>query len=293
MPIVGLNNPNIESPIFNYNQDQTYYVTGTASNGCTAVDTINIYVNVPSPFNTPPDKTMCQKESILLDGANGLRVSYLWSPATNLSNTTIINPRANPPATTPYSVLVNDKACNLSQTFIVTVTVLPKPSVVANKLNDIDCAFKTAQLQATGATDYVWNPSVGLNSTILYNPIATIAQKYYVTGTTAYGCSNKDSVIVFDNKAISLGRHLPNAFTPNGDNINDCYQLKNWMYVEVLQFSIFNRWGERVFFTTNVNKCWDGTYKGKKAEAGNYVYWVKAKTKCGIEEQKGNILLIR
>jgi gliding motility-associated-like protein len=292
-PSTGLNNTAISNPIFNYNQDITYYVTGTAVNGCKAVDTLNMYVNTPTPFNIPPDKIMCEQQSVMLDGANGLRVNYLWTPFIYLSNNNTINPIASPPSTRAYDVLINNVACNLSQTFTVNVLVQPKPSVVASKLNDIDCAFKTAQLQATGATKYVWSPSIGLNNDTIQNPIASIPKKYYVVGTTTTGCSNIDSITVVDNKALSLARYLPNAFTPNGDNINDCYKIKNWMHVEILEFTIFNRWGEPVFFTRNINKCWDGMYKGKKADAGSYVYRVLAKTKCGTEEQKGNILLIR
>jgi gliding motility-associated-like protein len=292
-PSTGLNNTAISNPTFNYNQDITYYVTGTAANGCKSVDTLNMYVNTPTPFNIPPDKIMCEQQSVILDGANGLRVNYLWTPFIHLSNNNTINPIASPPSARAYDVLINNVACNLSQTFTVNVLVQPKPSVVASKLNDIDCAFKIAQLQASGATKYVWSPSIGLNNDTIQNPIASIPKKYYVVGTTTTGCSNIDSITVVDNKALSLARYLPNAFTPNGDNINDCYKIKNWMHVEILEFTIFNRWGEPVFFTRNINKCWDGMYKGKKADAGSYVYRVLAKTKCGTEEQKGNILLIR
>jgi len=86
---------------------------------------------------------------------------------------------------------------------------------------------------------------------------------------------------------------MPNAFTPDGNGLNDCYGLKSWMYIKQLQFFIFNRYGEQVFATANPNTCWDGTYKGKPALAGTYVYVIKAQTDCGTEEQKGTFLLIR
>ena len=86
---------------------------------------------------------------------------------------------------------------------------------------------------------------------------------------------------------------MPNAFTPNDDGKNDCYGLKNWLYIKKLQFRIFNRYGEQVFATANPAACWDGNYKGKKANAGTYVFYIKAETNCGTEEQKGSFLLIR
>lgn len=56
---------------------------------------------------------------------------------------------------------------------------------------------------------------------------------------------------------------------------------------------IFNRFGNLVFQTKNVNDCWDGSYKGQPAEVGNYVYYVKVLNDCGEETKKGNLLLIR
>ncbi len=65
------------------------------------------------------------------------------------------------------------------------------------------------------------------------------------------------------------------------------------MHIQQLQFYIFNKYGELVFATANPNICWDGTYKGKPALAGTYIYVIKAQTKCATEEQKGSFLLIR
>ncbi|HNA17608.1 MAG TPA: gliding motility-associated C-terminal domain-containing protein, partial [Ferruginibacter sp.] len=127
------------------------------------------------------------------------------------------------------------------------------------------------------------------------NPIATVrtTQTYYVYVDNGLGCSGIDSVTVYVNTAASLARYMPNAFTPNGDGLNDCYGLKNWMYIRKLEFRIFNRYGEQVFGTSDPSRCWDGRYKGKIADQGTYVYYIKAETSCGTEEQKGNFLLLR
>lgn len=106
-------------------------------------------------------------------------------------------------------------------------------------------------------------------------------------------CTNTGSVTVLNKKATSLARYIPSAFTPNGDGLNDCYGVKNWQYIRKLQFLIYNRWGELVFYTTRLGACWDGNYRGKKAEEGTYVYYIKAETECGTEEQRGNVILIR
>lgn len=294
-PVIFLSNPNIASPVFSGNQSQTYYVTGTGTNGCKATDTVNITVSIPGPLFAPPDKSMCGQSSVQLDGFNGTAVSYLWSPATYLSNTTIINPVANPPVSTVYTVKISNVACGYDSTFFVNVTVLPGPVINAGKQNDIDCANRSARLFASGGNTYNWSPPTGLSSTIIPNPVATItsAQKYYVSVSNGAGCTGVDSVTVFVNTAASLARYMPNAFTPNGDGLNDCYGLKSWLNIRKLEFRIFNRYGEQVFGTSNPGKCWDGRYKGKAASPGSYVFYIKAETSCGTEEQKGNFVLIR
>ena len=294
-PTVGLSNPAIASPVFTGNTGQTYTVTGTDVNGCRNTDMVIINVSTPIVFKQPPAFTMCEQRAVRLDGNNGNQATYLWSPATYLSNATIINPVANPPQTTLYSVLVTDKQCGTDSIFTTLLTVVPAPVINARKSNDIDCAFRSATLFAGGGNQYIWSPATGLSNPNIANPVAIPAgtQTYTVLVTDATGCTNTDSVTVVNKRAASLARYMPNAFTPDGNGINDCYGLKNWMYIQQLQFYIFNRYGEQVFGTANPNACWDGTYKGKPALAGTYVYVIKAKTDCGLEEQKGTFILIR
>ena len=128
------------------------------------------------------------------------------------------------------------------------------------------------------------------------NPIASpaITTQYIVTGTNAAGCVNYDSVTVkvsADNKG---GYLMPTAFTPNNDGKNDCYRIKYWGTILELEFSIYNRWGERVFFTRNPNDCWDGRYKGELQNPAVFIYMIKAKTTCVNEVfRKGTFTLIR
>ena len=86
---------------------------------------------------------------------------------------------------------------------------------------------------------------------------------------------------------------VPNAFTPNGDGKNDCFGIRKWGNVQIEEFSVFNRWGERIFTTKNPSQCWDGTYKGKLQDAGGYAYVIKAKSFCGDLKRTGMVLLIR
>ena len=294
-PAAGLSNPSIASPIFNSNTGNTYTVAGTDAKGCKNTDQVIVIISSPDSLKQPPPFTICQQRSVMLDGNNGTRVSYLWSPATWLSNATIINPVANPPQTTVYSLLVTDNKCGFDSIFTTILTVLPAPVITVTKSNDLDCALKSARLTATGGNQYLWTPATGLSNATISNPVATPAgtQTYTVLVTDVAGCTNTGSVKVFADNTASLARYMPNAFTPNGDSHNDCYGLKSWMYIKKLEFYVFNRFGEQVFATANPNTCWDGTYKGKPALEGTYVYVIKAQTDCGTEEQKGTFILIR
>jgi gliding motility-associated-like protein len=117
---------------------------------------------------------------------------------------------------------------------------------------------------------------------------------YVVTVTNSKGCKAKDSITVLADftKAVST-YPVPSAFTPNNDGRNDCFGLKRWGVVTELQFQIFNRWGERVFSTTDVTQCWDGRYKGVLQPAGGYAYQIKAVTLCGTVNRTGMVMLIR
>ena len=294
-PATNLSNPNISNPVFSGTTGQTYTVTGTASNGCSASDVVTITVNPPLDFKQPPAKGMCTGQSVMLDGNNGTSVDYQWSPATFLSNTTISNPVANPPVTTVYQLLVTDRTCAQDSSFNVVVNVSQPPVIGLRKSGDIDCVNRAVSLNATGGVNYAWSPSTGLNNPNIPNPVASAPadQTYTVTVSNALNCSSQASITVYNKKAASLARYMPSAFTPDGNGINDCYRLKDWLYITKLEFYIYNRWGEPVFFTTRPNACWDGNYKGKKAEAGTYVYYIKAQTECGLEEQRGSVVLIR
>jgi gliding motility-associated-like protein len=95
-------------------------------------------------------------------------------------------------------------------------------------------------------------------------------------------------------KDCNILKLIPNAFTPNGDNINDCFGMRNWPATSSYQLCIYNRWGQLVFKTTNILECWNGDFKGQPQPMGTYVYNIIANTvPCGESSIKGYITLIR
>ncbi len=293
-PGIYVSDSTIASPQYIDTASHTLSVTGTALNGCTAKDTINVVVKNPTIFIAPQNKTICRGTSVQLNGNNGNAFQYLWSPVLYLSNAAIENPVANPPFTTVYTLKVTDNICKNDSSFMVNVVVLSVPTVKATKSNDLNCNKPFAQLNAFGATKYAWYPSYALSNDSIANPIANpaVTTTYYVNATDNTICVGTDSVTVaadFKNHGIIL----PNSFTPNNDGLNDCFGIRYYRDVKDMSFIIFNRYGTTVFKTSNPNECWDGKYKGKPASPGSYVYIIKAKTLCGNVFLQDNLMLIR
>ena len=88
---------------------------------------------------------------------------------------------------------------------------------------------------------------------------------------------------------------IPSAFTPNGDGLNDVFRLCNMMYQRLIEFSVFNRWGQMVFHnTTDPKKGWDGTFNGTPQDIGVYNYLIILSRPDGTNiTYKGEVTLIR
>ena len=294
-PAAGLNNAAIPNPLASPAASTTYTVQVIGSNMCTNKDSVAISVKPLPGFSVSPGYATCVNGTAPLTAAGG--TSYLWSPAQLLNNPRIANPIATVPGNTSFTVVITDSICNLSTSLstIVTTDLVP-PVITASKSSDIDCVFSSAQLNAVGANVYAWSPATNLSNSSIANPIATpvATQLYTVTGTNSLtNCKSKDTVTVFVKGATAPKAFIPNTFTPNGDGANDCFRVKDFGTVKTLDVMIFNRYGNLVFQTKNSNDCWDGRYKGQPAEVGNYVYYIKVLNDCGEEVEKGNLLLIR
>ena len=124
-----------------------------------------------------------------------------------------------------------------------------------------------------------WNPTEGLDCDTCGSPCIQPLEKitYSVEVTDVLGCftSNADYIVdIHPETFISL----PTTFTPNGDGPNDIIYVEGWGIKELLEFRVFNRWGEELFFTTNIDEGWDGYFKGVLQNNDVYVYKVSALT---------------
>ena len=156
----------------------------------------------------------------------------------------------------------------------------------------------SVQLNATGAMDYEWVPTISLNQDNISNPIASpeVTTKYIVRGTSQFGCTSQDTIEV----KVLQEAFIPELFTPNGDSRNDRLRIYGLVDVAEFEFIVYDREGNIVFKTKNANimanSGWDGTKAGTKAEAGIYFWQVRGQFDDGETvqlngQQKGKVLL--
>ena len=151
-------------------------------------------------------------------------------------------------------------------------------------------------MHATGGIQYIWDAVPGISDVTTPDPVVqpSIPTVYRVTVFAFNGCHARDSITVNTDFSSVLSKYpVPSAFTPNHDGNNDCFGIKLWGSIQVMEMEVFNRWGERVFISTSAGDCWDGSFKGVPQPSGTYIYQIRAVTPCGVAYRKGTVLLIR
>ena len=237
---------------------------------------------------------LCEGDSLQLNIKGGLNIK--WLSDNSLQPGIAGYAWARPLKNTTYSAVISIPECQLSDTLSVTVIVNPGPLLHVRKSVDINCTTNTTELTATGATTYRWSPDSTLqfakSAKAIASPLKTTV--YHVEGRSVKGCVANDSIEVqVLNHSGTAIFDLPNSFTPNNDGHNDCFGVKSWGYITNFQLTVFNRWGQIVFKTTDPKACWNGIFHGIEQASGNFPYIVKATTICGPVEKKGWVLLIR
>ena len=297
-PAASLNNDTIAQPIASPGATTTYSVVANLGI-CISTGTETVTVlPAPIPVATPPEVTICYGQSTQLQGSGG--VSYQWSPATWLSDTTISNPVVQQPIKSiTYGLTVTGaNGCTSIQPALVLVVVTP-PAVVFAGDDTTILVGQTLPLDAVdvnniGFTSYQWSPAVGLDNPGIQDPVATITGDiiYTVTATTPQGCTGTDSIRI---KAVTASDIIvPNAFTPNGDGHNDVLRPHAIGIRDFKYFMVFNRWGQRVFYSTNEGGGWDGMLGGQAEPMGTYVWMAMGLDFGGrAVERRGTVILIR
>ena len=191
-----------------------------------------------------------------------------------------------------YSLIAyNEFGC--PDTDDVVVTLFPLPLIDAGE-DQIMVLGGFAQLNATGGVSYTWTPIETLSDPLISNPTAfpEDTTTYMVIGVDANGCQDTDYITIFVIEESDIA--TPNAFTPNGDGVNDLYRPSFVGLGEITDFSIYSRWGSILYFSNDPNLGWDGNYRGLEQEVGTYVVIIKATNQFGdVVVKTGTLALLR
>jgi gliding motility-associated-like protein len=296
-PSQGLSSDAIAEPVAEPQTTTIYNLTAVLGI-CTQTGSETVTV-LPAPVpDAGATDSICYGKSAQLQGSGG--VQYQWSPATYLSDTASADPIVEQPRSTiTYSLTVlGADGCASLQPATVEVFVTPPPVVFAGDdtavLAGQPLPLDAVDVNNIGFTQYAWSPASGLNTSTVQDPIAQITGNitYTVVATTADGCSGTGSITI----AVAAYSDIivPNAFTPNNDGHNDVLRVDAIGIRDFKYFSVFNRWGQEVFTTSNQGIGWDGTRGGRAQDAGVYVWAAMGLDLSGKQVlRKGTVILIR
>lgn len=273
----------------------TYSITVTDANGCTISDTITLTPTTIVIADAGNDTTFCLLNSVVLNATgstNATNYNWYMIPSNSLVGSDSIITISPSDTTSYYVVIDNGLGCADND----TMNVISYPLPVANAGADIiilSGGGTTIGGNPTGpaGSTYLWIPLPGLDNSTIANPAASPASttSYTVMVTSAQGCVSSDSVLVSILPNISFG----NGISPNGDGVNDEWEID---FIEMFPentVEVYNRWGELLFQSKGYTEKWDGTYKGQPLPVGTYYYIINLNDPLFPDAYTGPITIMR
>jgi gliding motility-associated-like protein len=251
--------------------------------GCFARDTIDVVVNSPDAGDEP-DQEFCANATLLIGPSADPACIYQWN--TGETTTPLLVSEGG-----TYILVCEQGPCFDFDT--VTVTAVNPPVLALPDSLPWCFGFPTTMEVSGSSGPYVWSTGEGGSS------IEVTIPGIYSVSTTVGPCTVQESVLVYEVAVCDPELEMPNAFSPNGDGINDFFTAYG-NFVLDYRLSIYNRWGTLIFQSVDpsqvsqMNAGWDGTYKGVAQEAGTYLYHVSAAGRDGVAvELQGEVYLVR
>jgi len=298
--------PTDSNIIVNPNEGLNYYHFRTTSPlGCVAEDSLLVTIS-DYAFQVDPDQNICFGDSIFLTAIslNPLDTfQYDWSPEADILNNSdnssiLVNPLVTQ---TFYLFAVNSIGCTRSDSITVTVSTLDPVFVTATAEQDTILKGNSTVFHGTPASGYSieWIPATGLSDPFDPDPIAapreSVNYTFRVTDPNDSSCI-VDAQLRLEVLEIICGEpevFIPNAFTPNGDGENDQLWVRG-RNVREMDLTVYDRWGEKMFTTTNQQEGWDGLFKGREVDPTVFVYHLEVLCVDGQRYfKKGDVTVIR
>ena len=273
----------------------TYTVIVSSDSLCTAAYTFTIADSGTIPL-LPFFKFYCQGDvaAPLYTDPVGPTATIAWYEANGIPLPAAPTPATNVPGVYTWYFIEQYKVCtSLPDTGKVIVRAapdidLPDPNISL-------CFGDTLYLTADGGATYSWYPTEELrpNSAGQLYTLALYPETFTVTAVDQFGC--KDTTTrKYDNIQQCCSFVYPTAFTPNNDGLNDGFRIVTYGNMARYQLYIYDRWGNKVFYTDDPKQYWDGTYLGIPCDMDTYYYYFNGQCLTGRGEQhKGDVTLIR
>jgi len=290
-------------PLHSYPAASSYVVTLTMTdtNACNnpSIVTRNIdYTSslVASDFLMPDSICLPALVQFLDQSTNATTWNWTFGDGNSSTQASPTNDYTSVGTYTVFLVAGNPTTCNLFDTTQKVIAILPTPTADFNWAPNPPEANKpnTFTNLSTGATNYFWDFGDGQSDTTK-NPIHIYDKdgtyNVCLTATNKYGC--RDTVCKPVRGLVLPLVDVPTGFSPNGDGINDVVYVKGYG-IQTMTFRIFNRWGEKIFESTDKARGWDGRYKNVMQEMEVYGYTLSVTFFDGTKDfKKGNITLLK
>jgi gliding motility-associated-like protein len=281
--------------------NSTYKVIGYDQFGCSQLITTELRVVQPIKMLASSNDTICvgQSKQLFASGAS----SYIWTPETGLSNRTAASPMAKPQVTTTYQVIGRDRDNCFTDTAEIKIAV-GNPTPINIGKDTVITAGSVYQLKARAERQdirkWFWNGPGEFSCKNCQEPTVKLSNDadIYCIAVNAYGCVSNDTLSI-KTFCASTDVFIPNAFSPDGDGVNDVLFVQGRGIKMVKSFRIFNRWGEVVFEKTNFlpgdpSYGWNGKIRGNPAPPDVFVYVCEVICEKGIPSIfKGNVAVLK
>lgn len=274
-----------DSLIINPSSTSKYIVEVSDNCGSVVRDTVNFTVTSPPLIVVPsPTVEICPGDSAYISvsafGGYG-NYHYLWTH----NNATTSGVWVKPNKTFSYQVQVKDDCNTFSVVGVVTVKVVkPDANFIITSLNLIQGMTISFQNLSTNGVSYDWYFGDGAYSSDIHpTNVYDSAGTYQITliATGAKGCVDTITKSITILKEYYI--YIPNTFIPDGDRFNN-YFTGSFLGVQWIKLEVFNRWGERLYYTEDQKFKWDGTFKGRLVPNGTYTWKLTFKPTRSVED---------
>ncbi len=293
-PGAQLDYPDRRMPIFSAVQEGkfTLKLVVSTSAGCSDEDEMTLEVFSSTFMQLPNDTAICPGDTIALNAVIQEGSQFYWLPDYNISSVSSAAPRIWPVADQTYTAYgIDSFGCLDTQS--VRVEVRPRATI---DMPDSVVIYPGESYRVDPGGNclyYTWFPPLGLSNADISNPSVSpkVNTRYLVHGRTEAGCGVTDTLDVFVKNDGILD--LPNAFTP-GKRSNGTLKIIRRGIADLKTFAVYNRWGAKVFETSDINEGWDGTFNGEPQPMGVYIYAIEAVAASGQTINKqGNVTLLK